>query len=113
MFCERVGIPWPAGFTHGGDRKSMKTYVVSLSECKNWKVDNIEPWGNGKITMSKVAYGSIDHELPDGKILHVELSSPARQFSTPDNTKIKGADIVSAEGEIVRYLKPEQIRIEA
>ena len=114
QFCASQGIEWPQGFTQGGDRKSMKTYNVSLADCRNWRVENIEQPGNGKITMSKTAHGSIEQELPDGNSLTVELSCPNKRGERANifDTKIEGGTIFTQDGQIVRYVKSEQIQLE-
>lgn len=104
LFCEKYGVNWPAGFSLGGDRKSMKTYTINLSKV-SWHRDNIEVPGNGRIAMAKYSRGDFEMDLDDGNKLSISLIEPDGGDLT-----VKEALIVTTNNEIVRYLKPNQIR---
>lgn len=115
QFCEAAGVEWPAGHTHGGDRKSMKTYTVVLSEIRNWRQEQIAPSGSGRIELAANDTATAQIEIDGGNLLEVYLSRPAKISASAQNapyyTRVDGALIVTPQNEIVRHLDPKQIQL--
>lgn len=110
LFCEKHGVEWPASFTHGGDRKSAKTYIVDFP-TKGWVQDNVANPGSGQIKMGP-ARATVEVELEDGNILNVMLvaAGPGAKRNIY-NTEVEDALILTPENEVVRHLNPTQIQL--
>lgn len=64
LFCETHGVEWPDGFTHGGDRKTMKSIARQIAERHAEIVWNGETQGTVRRLADDII-GAVNSALPD------------------------------------------------